>query len=171
MQNYARQEAARRNHKKALRQLYSVSFPQKGADIREILKFNRIVSKWANQFILEDYGGKDLVRLFKSSMRKSPFYKKPGLKIKLLQGMQFTRKHTLRELFETNLSGEINHLEVPVCFIMGRYDFIMPGTRKFFGQLDAQQKEWLLFENSGHAPSLDEAERFEAGLMKMFGMN
>ncbi len=169
MYSYSLKKAAEKEDKKALRQLEKYHPPDSSSTVKYMMKFNGVANKWANRYILKEYDGRDLMQMFKRSLKTSPYFRSPASKIKLMKGMQFTQRTTLKELYSTDLRKEIQRLEVPVRFIMGRYDFITPGTKIFFEQLEAGSKELLIYENSGHAPSLDEPERFERDLIRFFG--
>ena len=91
--------------------------------------------------------------------------------MKLLKTTRFTHYYTLHELPETDLNEDIHKVEVPVYFLMGKYDFITPSTKLFYEQLEAPDKELIIFENSGHVPSLDEPKKFENELLRVFKTN
>lgn len=168
MYEYALQKAGEENNKKALKQLKGISFPDSATSVKDFMKFNDITAKWASKFILDEYQGQDVIKVFKESMRTSPYYKRFKHKMSILAGMKYTQMHTLKGLFYTNLCEEIDSLSVPVYFFMGKYDFITPSTELFYNELVADQKELVIFENSGHTPSLDEAELFEKELLRVF---
>jgi pimeloyl-ACP methyl ester carboxylesterase len=53
-------------------------------------------------------------------------------------------------------------LEVPVYFLIGRYDINAPPTlaREYYEKLQAPSKTWIDFEHSGHNPWVTESQRF-----------
>jgi pimeloyl-ACP methyl ester carboxylesterase len=63
--------------------------------------------------------------------------------------------------FFTDLSG-ITALNLPVYFMAGRHDWNLPGSvaEKYLDALDAPQKAFIWFENSGHEPPEEEPEAF-----------
>jgi pimeloyl-ACP methyl ester carboxylesterase len=170
MFNYAKEQAKIKENKKAQKQLNKLDFPTQDTPIKEFLKFNETVSKWAEFYILQEYGGKNLMGVFKSSLKTSPFYTKLNQKMSLLKGMEYTQECTLHELLATNLQDEILEINVPVAFFMGNYDFITPSTTEFYNELNANDKRLVLFEKSGHVPSIDEAELFEKEMFDFFGI-
>jgi pimeloyl-ACP methyl ester carboxylesterase len=63
------------------------------------------------------------------------------------------------------------HTTVPVYFITGRHDLNTPLklTRQLFQQINAPEKELIVFENSGHLPFFTEKERFAQELIRIAG--
>lgn len=169
LHNYAKENAENDQNKKAIKQLNKLTIPTKDTPAKEIMNFNDVSNKWAVHYLLQEYPGVDLIEVFKASMKTSPYYRKFSEKMNLLKGMRFTQYHTLNELMETNLTNEIQSVDIPVYFLIGKYDFLTPGSKIFFDQLKAPDKEFILFENSGHVPSLDESEKYEAELLRVFG--
>jgi pimeloyl-ACP methyl ester carboxylesterase len=75
---------------------------------------------------------------------------------------------TLARLFpdknnvHTDLFTEIPALDVPIYFVQGRYDHLVPiqVSRAFYESLHAPHKAFVVFENSAHSPIFEEPERF-----------
>lgn len=65
------------------------------------------------------------------------------------------------ELHRTDLNTLAPELEVPVFFLIGRFDTVTPPTvsRRYFDHLSAPRKEWIWFDHSAHIVGLDEPER------------
>lgn len=63
--------------------------------------------------------------------------------------------------FYTDLSN-ITSLDLPVYFMAGRHDWNLPGivAEKYLKTLNAPEKEFIWFENSGHEPPEEEPEEF-----------
>ncbi|SEG21109.1 Pimeloyl-ACP methyl ester carboxylesterase [Halpernia humi] len=70
--------------------------------------------------------------------------------------------------FNTDLSN-ITSLSVPVYFMAGKHDWNLPGivTEKYLNKLRAPQKEFIWFENSGHEPPEEEADKFNKDIIEI----
>lgn len=78
-----------------------------------------------------------------------------------IKGFMYSSGRMGEELFKTNLTG-ITALKVPVYFFVGRHDWSLPSivTQEFADKLKAPVKEIIWFEESGHEPLEEEAEKF-----------
>lgn len=68
-------------------------------------------------------------------------------------------------IYAADLSREIPRVEVPVWFVMGRHDTVVSDTvlARYFATLHAPRgKRLVWFENSAHAPHLEEPDKFRA---------
>ncbi|WP_242942310.1 alpha/beta fold hydrolase [Hathewaya proteolytica] len=63
-------------------------------------------------------------------------------------------KNPLRKLVE--------HVEIPVYFIMGQYDHMTStaAAQEYFNSIVAPQKEFIIYEGAAHYPQLEEKEKF-----------
>lgn len=68
----------------------------------------------------------------------------------------------LPELPKYNLLEMIDQVDVPVYYMMGRYDHNTPYelVDQFYNKLKAPHKELIWFDKSGHAPNYEEEEKF-----------
>jgi pimeloyl-ACP methyl ester carboxylesterase len=102
------------------------------------------------------YGGGDTIRDI-----LSPEY---GLydKLNWVRGPLDTLNHVYPYLWTVDFRQQANHLEVPVYFLIGRYDVNAPVslTEDYYRVLDAPHKEIVWFEHSGHTPWTREPEKF-----------
>ena len=74
------------------------------------------------------------------------------------------------EIYAADLPREIPRIEVPVWFVMGRHDTVVSDTvlARYFASLRAPRgKRLVWFENSAHAPHLEEPEKFRAVLREV----
>jgi pimeloyl-ACP methyl ester carboxylesterase len=71
------------------------------------------------------------------------------------------------DLFNTDLSY-IKEVKVPVYLFMGRHDWNLPTSisERFLKNLTAPKKEIVWFENSGHEPLEEEADKFNSALIE-----
>jgi pimeloyl-ACP methyl ester carboxylesterase len=65
------------------------------------------------------------------------------------------------------LEGEVDKLDVPVFFFLGRHDLNTPSqlAAAYLERLDAPLKGVVWFEQSAHFPFFEEPERFHAELL------
>ena len=78
------------------------------------------------------------------------------------EAFNYTSSRFEEKQFYTNLSG-IKSLEIPVYFMSGRHDWNLPGivTENYMNnKLNAPNKKIIWFENSGHEPPEEEAQKF-----------
>ncbi len=81
----------------------------------------------------------------------------------ILQDIRRKNKEQLiLNLFEVNLKNQIPKVDVPVYFAVGRKDFHTPYTlvEDYYEHIKAPYKELIWFDNSAHAPEIQEAKKF-----------
>ncbi|MEL6650314.1 MAG: alpha/beta hydrolase [Bacteroidota bacterium] len=66
------------------------------------------------------------------------------------------------EIEATALTDQFNRLEIPVIYLWGKYDFVVPPALAFsaFNWTSSPDKELVIFEHSGHSPMSNEPELF-----------
>ncbi|WP_339277948.1 alpha/beta hydrolase [Paenibacillus sp. FSL W8-0426] len=79
----------------------------------------------------------------------------------------------LDEVFDTPLSTAVTELDLPVYFVMGKYDYMTSSAaaRTYFDQLNAKQKQFIAYENSAHFPHIEEKDRFSEWMITTFAEN
>jgi len=84
-----------------------------------------------------------------------------------IKGFMYSCSRLGNEVFKTNLTN-ITELNVPVYFIIGRHDWSLPSivTEEFAATLKAPKKEIIWFEESGHEPLEEEADKFNKEILK-----
>ena len=82
--------------------------------------------------------------------------------IKLLQGSAFSAKHLWPEMSRTDLSSSMLSFDVPLLFLLGRHDRVVPGAlaAAYLERLSAPYKKLVWFERSAHNPNFEEPEKF-----------
>jgi pimeloyl-ACP methyl ester carboxylesterase len=77
-------------------------------------------------------------------------------------GLTFSQNILLKDLTENPLPAIVTKLEVPVYFIMGKYDYMTSSNAaiKYFDMIEADKKEFISFEESAHYPQFEEEEKF-----------
>ncbi len=80
------------------------------------------------------------------------------------KGMYFTMDARWIEMKNVNFNSEISSINVPVYFIVGKYDMITPRAQveAYYHQLDAPKgKKLILLENAAHLPMIEEKENYQ----------
>ena len=82
-------------------------------------------------------------------------------KIGIWRGLAFSRRYLWDAFLNTDLTGEINHLDLPVYFFSGGHDLTANHdlSRAFFDRIRAPVKGFYTFENSAHSPLFEEPQR------------
>lgn len=76
--------------------------------------------------------------------------------------VRISQKVLLQEVIEHPLPTLVTKLEIPCYFIMGDYDYMTSShaAKEFFDKLEAEQKEFIAFDQSAHYPQFEEKEKF-----------
>lgn len=82
--------------------------------------------------------------------------------IKLVQGSQFSAKYLWPEMSRINFTETHLSFEVPVLFLLGRHDRVVPCAlaAAYLEQLSAPYKKIVWFEHSAHNPNYEEPKKF-----------
>lgn len=83
-------------------------------------------------------------------------------KIKLIQGMNFSKENMVHYVLEENLNETITEYSVPIYIIQGVHDYqtTYNQTKLYFDNIKAPIKDYT-FENSAHSPAGEEPEKFK----------
>ncbi len=83
-------------------------------------------------------------------------------KINFVRGLLDTFGVVYPQLWDVDFRKQAKRLEVPVYFLIGRHDVNAPPklTEEYFNLLTAPHKELIWFERSGHAPWMNESNKF-----------
>lgn len=156
------QRAREENNRKALRQLARIDTLAGNYSLSDALT----VRKWVFH-----YGG-----VVKSNDEKrpyfdlgevrqtlsSPFYTL-GERFNMIRYPYFSAQKLWEELKEINLAISAPRIEVPVYFLLGRYDIIVSAllAESYYHLLDAPAgKNLVWFEQSAHRPHREERDKF-----------
>jgi pimeloyl-ACP methyl ester carboxylesterase len=94
---------------------------------------------------------------------RSPEYTVPE-KLSYQQATEFTLDHLFPDgkVPAIDLKTEIPAVDVPVWFVEGRFDELVPMSvaHDYFDALRAPSKEFVVFESSAHSPPFEEPGRF-----------
>lgn len=77
-------------------------------------------------------------------------------------GVSYSQKVLLKDILNKPLPTIVTKLDLPFYFVMGEYDYMTTSkeAKKYFDMIEANQKEFITFEQSAHYPQFEEKERF-----------
>ncbi|MGV3465360.1 MAG: alpha/beta fold hydrolase [Heyndrickxia sp.] len=156
------EEAKKQNHKKAVKALSKIGQPPWSKPNKE-----RVLNKYLNLLgrgMSRD--GKLLKTMIKHVIKGSEY--KFHDYHRFLAGQMFSKKTLLPKLRNIDLKSAINTVKIPIYFLMGKDDLTVPPepALELFHSIDAQEKQWIWFENSAHSPLFEETEKFSELLYK-----
>jgi len=90
--------------------------------------------------------------------------------INFFRGVLTTFSNVYPQLYEIDLRENYSELDVPVYFFIGRHDINAPThlAEDYYTQLQAPDKKFIWFENSGHSPWINENELFCQKTIELF---
>ncbi len=101
----------------------------------------------------------------------SPYYSL-GDYVRLWRGAKYSIDQLWEPLASVNLMDEIPSIEIPVVFIQGREDGLIPGDliERFVENLDAPNgKRLIRLDEAGHLPHFEQPEAFANALVEALG--
>jgi pimeloyl-ACP methyl ester carboxylesterase len=157
---FALTEAERRHHRRALLALHGIGPPPHTAD-----------QLWTERTWLarldKQMSAGALWSLLKMSLlsREASIFDFP----KIWRAFRASIDAMWTQLTKLNLLQLAPVLKVPVFFLLGRNDHVVPADASvaYFDRLSAPSKQLLWFEHSGHEPFADEPEQFNAAMIEL----
>jgi pimeloyl-ACP methyl ester carboxylesterase len=156
------EQAKQRGNARAVKDLERIGPPP----YRNVMDVN-VERKWLRKF-----GGVirqgSMAKLIFSKMFFSTEYTLPDT-IKMGLGNIATLVHMWDELMTVNLPVQVPQLQMPVYYILGRYDMNCPSELAvdYFGRLQAPSKELFWMENSAHFIFGEEPQEFTRVMRKV----
>jgi pimeloyl-ACP methyl ester carboxylesterase len=154
---YALNKAEELGDKKAVAELSRIGQPKNGLykNEQDLVTQRKVVTKIGGVAFRKSAFQLNIVsNIFTSEVswkEKATFFK----------GFQFSAKHLWNQFIELNFFEEIPSVEVPVFFVMGRYDRICHNlVEEYFHKLQAPHKELVIFKESAHLACFEEPEKF-----------
>jgi len=136
--------------------------PYPVADGQEFLRKALAIRKWVRVFNGGWYGKADFNLYFSLPQWGPEYTQQDADNIEL--GMQWAESALAADLASANSDLEqiATHFEVPIIFMMGRYDLHTPyfSAKKYFDRIDAPRKRFITFERSSHFVMFEEPGRF-----------
>lgn len=89
---------------------------------------------------------------------------------RLKKGLIFSVKKMWAEIMAINLFNEKLAFDIPLFFIYGKADNISHPQliESYYNRISSPRKELVEFEFSGHSPQLDEWDKYEKTVIKLF---
>jgi proline iminopeptidase len=162
----ALQQARSRHHEQATKALESVApYPAGNADLTKMFTVN----KWAAELLGPPLNGARFtdVRRLLLDLVSAPQYSLAD-DYGFLRGMSLSRDTLAPELAKVDLNQLGPDFHVPVFFFEGRQDpYCRPSLIWSYSQsINAPQKEFIWFDNSGHFPFFEEKQKFSDELFQ-----
>lgn len=90
--------------------------------------------------------------------------------VRYSRGIAATQQQLLREAFDYPLEQLVPTLDIPCYFVMGRYNYMTayPCALDYYEQIEAPEKEFVVFEDSAHYPQFEEADAFTEWFCQTF---
>lgn len=159
--DYTLNKANDLKNKKALKELSKVEFNPND------LKYLDIQRKWLTKFG-GSFIGVTMYNLIYSNMLFATEYTIKDW-MSYMKAGKFSLDALWQELMEVNFLETISELEVPVWFLVGKYDYQTPFqlVERYFNTLECPKKELVWFENSGHLLNYEETDKFNEVCLKI----
>ncbi len=166
--DWIKEQAEKRQDKKALDKIEDLAFPGKEDCSKEWINFLMVERSYVDKFgggIFHDYEG--------VWDKLSPVLnaKEYSLKDKFNFGLGsvFSLKHLWEEIITTNLTEKVDSIQIPVYIFQGLYDYQTSYivAKEFYEQLQAPKKDFITFDKSAHCPIFDEPEKFNKKLKEI----
>lgn len=86
------------------------------------------------------------------------------------KGMSYSQEILIGEAMVNSLPSRVTEMDLPIYFVMGDYDYMTSSlaAKLFFEGIEAEQKEFISYEQSAHYPHYEEKERFLNWMVKEF---
>ncbi|MGP8173094.1 MAG: alpha/beta fold hydrolase [Terracidiphilus sp.] len=150
---YIRQNARRMGDRNAIKEL-----DEKGASVREMLLF---------KFGGEIHHAKSFTPLLLTGLAAPEYSLRDARNVP--KGVSLYSKHLVYNSISGELMDAITHVEIPIYFFTGRYDYCDPFslTEEYFSKIDAPEKHIVWFEESAHFPFYEEPEAFARQMQRV----
>ena len=164
---FARDEAVRRGHRRALRELEAIGAPPHDTAERFMTRV-----KWVTNFggiaVGASFLGLFLHHVFR--LLRSPAYSLRQV-VAALRGIQITQGRLLGDLGHFSLTARLSQLDVPLTVVQGRLDAAAPPAlaQTFFDGLVATQgKRLVWFNDCAHSPHFEAPGAFRQVVLDAF---
>jgi pimeloyl-ACP methyl ester carboxylesterase len=156
------ENAQKTNNRRALRQLARIDTVPENYSLKDALTIRKWVYRYGGIVFDNDQARPyvDFAEIY--TILTTPLYPL-RVRLSLLRNPYFSAERLWENLKEINLKKQAPSIEVPVYFLVGRYDIIVSHVlaEKYFHTLDAPAgKELIWFEKSAHRPFAEEQDKF-----------
>ena len=154
---FALDSAQNENNQKAVTELNRIGRPP-----HESFATCKIMEKWVSHYSAEEHQPIPPSKFVRLAFAADSYSWIDLFKIPL--GVKYSFEKLWREIFyDCNLFEQAPRIEVPVYFLVGRYDWVVTTNvaQRYFDTLDAPQgKQLIWFEHSAHWPHFEESAKY-----------
>ncbi|UJF32188.1 alpha/beta fold hydrolase [Paenibacillus hexagrammi] len=88
--------------------------------------------------------------------------------LRYVKGVALSQERLLQEETEHDITHLVRKLDIPFYFVMGQYDYMtsVKAAKKYYEELEAPSKDFIVFEQSAHYPQFEEKESFASWLQQ-----
>ena len=170
---YALNKAKELNNTKALKKLEEIGEPQSG-DYTNMYKTG-IQGYWDQKRMLMKLDGDSYKKGIYLEWILSVWFSREYSfldVVKYMKTFKFSSDNIVKDPDYNNIDffEQIPEVEIPVFFISGIYDYILPWPliEKYCANLKAPHKEFIKFEKSGHNPLFEEPDKFNNEIIRIY---
>lgn len=159
---FVMERALAEGNRRALRDLERVDAVPERYSLRDALLVRRWVNRYGGIVKLQDESDKYIDFPYILNTLTAPEY---GIldKLNMVLMPYFSAEELWEDLKTLNLMEKVPKIEVPVFFMLGRYDIVVSSAlaEEYFYHLEAPMgKQIIWFEESAHRPHHEEKEKF-----------
>jgi pimeloyl-ACP methyl ester carboxylesterase len=152
---YTYDTAAAKNEKWVMRLLKKIGEPPYKS-LRDLMIQRYLLIRYGGGM----YGEKSLFNMFPDYLLGDPFslFQMP----RQMAGSYHSASRLWEQCLAIDLNIQAPVLDVPICFLTGRYDHQIPFacSTEYYDTLEAPDKSWYWFEHSAHTPFIEESGKF-----------
>lgn len=158
---FVMEKSLKEGNRRALRQLARIDTTEAGYSLQNALTVRRWVYRYGG--IVKEGSDRPYVDLVEiEQILSAPEYSITD-RINLILFPFFSAEELWEDLKALDLKEKAPRIEVPVYFLVGKYDIIVSAllAKEYFEMLEAPAgKHFILFEHSAHRPFDEEREKF-----------
>ncbi|MFT4413027.1 alpha/beta fold hydrolase [Fredinandcohnia humi] len=161
--NYALEMAKKKQNKKAVKELEHIGFPTSG--VYQKIDDMVVQRKWLTKYNGVTYKINAVFVNLSYFMSTHLTLKE---KVTFMKGFGFSSTNLWDEITSLNFFHLVKEVKVPVFFIAGKHDrIVFPELiEQYYKFVKAEQKQFILFEESGHLACFEEPQRFNEIMIK-----
>jgi pimeloyl-ACP methyl ester carboxylesterase len=157
---FAMSEARKRDNAGAISELKAIGPPPYSSADEQLA-----TGKWVERFGGMFHGGLSTGKLIRAALQTD----EANLVdlVKFGQGNRFSLVQLEDEISRLSLSANYRSFQMPVFFLLRRYDMNTPAilAEQYFETIDAPEKRLIWFESSAHNPPFEEPNKFNRVLV------
>lgn len=156
---YALAQARSRDDARAIAQLEAIDIAQPSVD--DLFELGRLIERFGGSFHADLSTGRLMLAALSTDEAELRDLVLFG------RGNRFSHECLIDEFLDVDLTRE-RRFDVPVFFLLGRYDQVTSSTlaQAWFEQIDAPVKRLVWFEHSAHNPPFEEPAAFDRVLVE-----